>query len=444
MNRRHLLISPYFPPASRIGAKRALHLCRHLPRYGWNPVILAAPPYGDHTDSELAALVPAKTVVSWSFDGGPRRWLDALRKRRAQRENDRQRNVRQPWRQGSFFGWNTNFLTPFDRYLGELPAAVRAGFRLVRRHDLQAIQVSADPWTGLLAGLALHRLTGLPLLPDLRDPWSLHFGKMALRPPWSRECVKRIERHVFRHAARIIVNTENACEAYRQAYYDLLPAERFVAVRNAFDPDVFYPAPFRSPSEFTVLYFGRFRLFFEPDVLLAGFKRFVERRGLGPDTARFSFVGRLRDSDWEKIDRLALRPFVDLRGHVAYRHCLQELRAAHVLLLIVEPACRLQNPAKLYDYLAAGRPVLAVSANREVNRILASTGAGESVSHGDPAAMARRLDALYTRFKRGEALRVDPRGVQPYTAAEQARAIGAVLDAVTADRPRGEGKRKGA
>jgi glycosyltransferase involved in cell wall biosynthesis len=384
-------------------------------------------------DPTLAETVPAGTVVSRGFDGGARRLAHRLRSIRSKGGSDRggQDDRRQPWKEWVLGGQNINFLTPFDRYIGDVPAAVREGLRLIERYDLRGVHVSADPWSGLIAGWALSRISGRPLISDLRDPWSLHPGKMEMRPPVTRRAVRAIEKAVFFQSSKIVLNTENARDAYVRAYRGVIPERRFAAVRNAFDPALFHYAEFENPDRFTVLYFGRFRLFFEPDQLLAGFKRFVEKRGLDESDARFAFVGRLRDSDLERIDRLGLRPFVERRGQVPFRDCLRELRKSHVLLLVVEPACRLQNPAKLYDYLAAGRPVLAVSANDEVSRILWSTQAGSSVPYGDIEAMASRLSELYDEHEAGEELRVDPRAVEPFTAAEQANKMAAVLEEAT-------------
>ncbi|NJD19424.1 MAG: glycosyltransferase family 4 protein [Gemmatimonadetes bacterium] len=114
-----------------------------------------------------------------------------------------------------------------------------------------------------------------------------------------------------------------------------------------------------------------------------------------------------------------------------YRDGLAVLRAAHVLALIVPPGLELNIPGKLYDYLAARRPVLALSANREVDAILADTGSGLSAPYADVEAAAARLGELHARFRRGEPFDLAPAAVEAFTAREQARAIAVVLDGVT-------------
>jgi glycosyltransferase involved in cell wall biosynthesis len=430
--RRYLLISPAFPPMSRIGARRALHLCRNLPHFGWEPVVLAAPPRDNHVDPRLAESLPPDMVVSHGYSGVLRSLVHRLARFRPLPFEETPVHGQRRLRERRVLGQDLGFLTPFDQYFYDTLGAVRRGIALVRRHDLEAIQVSADPWSALLAGYAIHRLTGLPLVPDLRDPWSLHEAKMALRPRPTRAIVRHVEHAVFRRSARIVLNTDAACDAYRVAYRGRIPPSRFTFVRNAYDAGLFDPAPPASSSAFRVLYFGRFSRFVEPDILLRAFRRFVAREALAPHEARLTFAGGLRQPDLASIREHGLAEHVDVLGYVPYHDSLALLRSAHVLCLVAGPARTLQIPGKLYDYLAARRPILAISANAELNRILAESGAGTSTPYDDGAQAAAQLGRLFRRFQRGESFDLELSAIAPYAAREQARALASVLDEATA------------
>ncbi len=429
--RRYLLISPAFPPMSRIGAKRALHLCRNLPHFGWEPVVLAAPPRDNHVDPRLAESLPPAIVVSRGYSGVLRSLVHRLMHFRALPFEETPVNRQRRLRERRVLGQDLGFLTPFDQYFYDTAAAVRQGLALVRRHELEAIQVSADPWSALLAGYAIHRLTGLPLVPDLRDPWSLHEAKMALRPALTRAIVRHVEHAVFRRSARIVLNTEAARDAYREAYDGRIPSGRFTFVRNAYDPGLFAPVPQVKAPVFRVLYFGRFSRFVEPTILLRAFRAFVEREALVPSQARLAFAGGLRQPDLASIHEHGLAEHVDVLGYVPYHDSLALLRSAHVLCLVAGPERTLQIPGKLYDYLAARRPILAISANEELNRILADSRSGTSARYDDGASGAVRLGELYGRFQRGESFDLDSAAIAPYAAREQARALASILDQAT-------------
>lgn len=467
--RRALLISPYFPPMGVSGAKRALHLARNLPAEGWQPVVLAGPPVKERQDKELAECIPTDAIVNYGFSGVMRPWLANRRKK----ASEGPKPARSGWRTlldglpgevgrvaetvggaaevvGDAVGaalksaasvagqalperdWS--FLTPFDRYLADLPAGLEAARTLIHQHSPEVIHISADPWSPLITALQLARETHLPLVVDFRDPWSQHAGKMALRPAVSRRALEAFEHTLFQTAAKVILNTEACRDAYVAAYDGRIPADRFTAVRNAFDPGLFLPAPPREADPrrpFTVLYFGRFRRFVEPDALLDGFARFVAAEKLDPSRARLAFVGGLDDEHAARAADFGLQEHLFVMPPVSFRHSLPVLQAADALALIIEPECQLQIPGKLYDYLCAGQPILAISANEEANRIVRDAGAGLCPPHGDPAAVAEAIGQIYRAAKAGAPMRPEPAALEAYDARAQARRIAEIYRTIT-------------
>ncbi len=467
--RRVLLISPYFPPMGVSGAKRALHLTRNLPAEGWTPVVLAGPPIKERHDQELADCIPPDAIVNYGFSGVVRPWLAQRRKAKSSQGPRSARGWRalldglpdEVGRVAETVGGaaevvgdavgaalksaasvagqalperDWSFLTPFDRYLADLPAGLEAARALIHQHAPEVIHISADPWSPLITALQLTRETGLPLVVDFRDPWSQHAGKMALRPVVSRRALERFEQTLFSAAAKVILNTEACRDAYVRAYAGRVAETKFTAVRNAFDRGLFLPtpAPEADPRRpFTVLYFGRFRRFVEPDALLDGFARFVRSEGLDPSRARLTFVGGLDDEHAARAAEFGLDDHLFVMPAVSFRHSLPVLQAADALALIIEPECELQIPGKLYDYLCAGRPILAISANEEANRIVREAGAGLCPPHGDPAAVAEAIGRLYRAHLDGAPMTPDPAAIAPYDAHTQARRIAAIYREIT-------------
>lgn len=419
---RFLMIAPYFPPMGVVGAKRALYLARNLPAFGWDAVVLAADPARDNQDASLARALPPTVPVAYDY-GAPfrrRKQSGAAPKPREKRVTLRGRDLPLVW--------------PFDPYLTDAPWALRAALRLVREHDVKAVHVCADPFSAFFVAMELRRRTGLPLVLDLRDPWSLHPGRAAMRPWATRAVIDWVERAAFRAAGKVVLNTEDALEAYRTHYARVLPAAHFTAIRNAFEPGLFGPEP-PAPraAAFTVLHYGYFRRFVPSRPLLEGFAGFVRSAALAPGQARLTCLGGLRPEDEAEVARLGLGAFVDARAALPYEDSLPLLRAADVLAVVVEPRMGLCVPAKVYDYIGAGRPILAVTDNPEVERIVRSV-RGQVVPLGDAGAVAAALGLLFERARQGEAAAPDPAIVEGFTARTQARRMGAVLDEVVGGR----------
>ncbi len=418
---RVLIISPYFPPMGVSGAKRALHLARNLPAAGWSPIVLAGPPVGERPDEPLAACIPPDTVVSYAFSGLLRPTLAAWSRRRRATAPATPPKAHGARPRPGWWPQDLTFLTPFDRYLADVPAGLRAARALVAAHRPDALHVIADPWSPLIAADRLARETGLPLIVDFRDPWSQHAAKMALRPAPARAALRAFERRLFAGAAAVVLNTEAARDAYAAAYAADVPAERFTAIRNAFDEGLFSPGEAALPPAFTVAYFGRFRRFVEPDALLDGFRRFVTARALDSTSARLRFIGGLDPEHRVRVQDFGLDAFVDVVPAVPFRDSLPHLRSAHVLAMVIEPDSHLQIPGKLYDYLCARRPILSISANPEADRIVMGAGAGLCARHGDPADVAAKLGRLFDA-----PFAVTAEGVERYSARTQAQAMAAV------------------
>ena len=404
--RRFLLISPYFPPLGVIGVKRALSWVRHLPAHGWQAVVLAAPVARGPVDEALARLVPATTPVAQAFRGEASSFGDLLGEVGAEIA-ERWRGSWQPRPEPT----NTtdlgrsSYLTPLDRYAWDVPAALAAARRLVREHRPDAIVVNADPWSGLVVGALLARRTGLPLVADLRDPWSLHAGKMALRPPLTRAAIRRIEAWVFRSATRVVLNSQAALDAYRAAYADALPAERFSCIRNAFDRALLglegVPpggcAPHRpagaTPEQFILAYFGQFRRLVPAEPLLEGVAHFVRDAQPTPERFQLRVIGGHVDPALPSS--LGIEQYVERWPRVGLADGARMLEQASALALVADGRYPLVLPGKLYDYLAVGRPILAVSSHPEVDAIVRDTGAGLASPLADVEATGRALASLY-------------------------------------------------
>lgn len=418
--RTSLLISPYFPPMGVSGAKRALHLARNLPAQGWNPVVLAAQPINERHDPTLDDCVPPDTVVDYGVNGLIR---PAIKARKAARGGGGKPKGRKKASIFDALPWDTSFLSPFDRYLVDVPATYRAAARLIKQHRPEVIHISCDPWSPLIVGRVLHHRFKLPLVVDFRDPWSQHVGKMKLRPPPTRAALRAFELGLFRDCAKVILNTEACRDVYVEAYAGRIPAERFTAIRNAYDEGLFLPGEPVQRDRFVVSYFGRFRKFVEPDALFEGFALFVAAEG----PAVLQIIGGLSDEHRAKAEQFGIAEHIEVVPPVPFRESLPVLQSADVLAMVINPASHLQIPGKVYDYLAAGRPILAVSANAEADRILASTKAGLSAPHGDPAAIATALTRL-----RNEAFAPDAAAVESFSARAQAQRVAEVYAEATA------------
>jgi len=412
-----LLISPKFPPSNAIGSKRALNIVRHLPRYGWYPVVLAAPVSQQECDKSVMKLLPEKTNVSYRFTSVFQKPPGVKN-----RENNKTSLLKKMAAKGPYY-------TPFDQYLSQVPAAIRAGKQLIRQYKPRLILVNADPWSGFIVGNRLSKWADIPWIADLRDPWSMHAFKMSLRPWIIRFLINHFESVFFHNAAKVILNTRMCSIAYQEKYGATLDNEHFIYIRNAFDPEC-YDAPddIGEKNKFSLHYFGSFRNYQGPGHLFELFRQFIQKYNLNQDEAELVLYGEQREEDLQHIQNMNISTYIRLHESVSLRDTLYCLRNASVLVLIEGPYKRLQLPAKLYDYLAARRPILALSDNNELTEIIYKTGSGLVANYHDLADAMRQLEKLY--LDRKKPWQFNETGITNYSVDKQAEKFSELFNEV--------------
>lgn len=343
MVKRVLMIAFHYPPMQgSSGIQRTLTFSQYLPHSGWQPIVLSAGvgAYRDTSADQMADIGPQVTLHrSFALDAS--RHL-ALRGRypAALALPDR---------------WNSWWLS-----------AVPAGLRLIRRYRPDVIWSTYPIATAHLIGLSLQRLSGIPWVADQRDPMS-----EADYPPQRR--VRRvhqwIENKILTHAAAMVCTTPGALRGYRERF-PRVAAERFCLIENGYDEDSFAAAQAaagaarRAPD-------GRFRLLHsgiiypserDPSALFAALAALQEGGEIGPRD--FRLVLRATGHDvrlGDMIRRWGLGAIVELAPALPYRAALADMLDADGLLLLQAGNCNAQIPAKLYEYLRAGRPILALT-----------------------------------------------------------------------------------
>lgn len=392
--RKCLLLTYHFPPSGAVAVHRMLGLVRHLPKYGWQPIVVAPPrvPW-EPEDTSLLAQIPPATPVE-----------------------------RVPFAQG-VLGKIPRYLAPEAHWLWK---ANRTCDRLIREHRPEALISSSPPGEVHLLGLWLQRKFGLPLIADFRDPWVTNFTATDWKP---RQYFDRwLERKVMNGATKLIANTPGNQRGWTAAYPHLV--DKIVTITNGFDPERFPPAEPHPPgASLTILHAGELyhRRDARPllDALLV-----PEARTL---PIRVDFVGRQTAATYDfpsEIHQRGLGERVELVGQVPYADALQRMMRADVLLLIQAPDYYVGVPAKLYEYLGVGRPILALAEpesdiawvlreSKVLHRVVAPT---------DVAGIARALVELTHEVQAGRAAAPDADALHQFTRERMARRLAQCLD----------------
>ena len=275
---------------------------------------------------------------------------------------------------------------------------------------------SSAPYSAHLVGLKLQRRFGIPWVADFRDEWTTN---PYIRYPsaWHRRLSERLEQQVLRSADRVVCVSEPWLGRLAARVPDQ-PRGKFHTLPNGFDADHFRePAP--RPDRFRVVYTGAFYGLRSPAVFLEALGRVVERRSIPREELEVVFIGHTGHTNG--LSRL---PDCDVRviEQQPYGVALEYLRRAAVLLLVIPPEGGAGNhTGKLFNYLASGRPILALAPQPNVAAdLVVGTRSGRVVSPSDPAGVADALEGLYREWKSGRHPSQDRERIAAYEARPQA------------------------
>lgn len=364
--KRVLLIAFHFPPLnSSSGLQRPLSLARYLPAHGWQPSVLTvrARAYESADLSSAPALPPDLVVVRAGA-------LDAAR----------HLSVR---------GWYPGWFGIPDRWTTWLFGAVPAGLKLIRRFRPAVIWSTYPLATTHIIGFALHKITGLPWVADFRDPMVEQLdGEWFPGDTRVRRARLWVEKLVARHATATTFCTESARRIYVKRYPECKAGQIAEVIANGFDPEPFELAEAEAPLRpagaagnrgLTIVHSGT--LYPGPDRDPGAFLEALCRlrsRGELPANLRVVLRATGFDNTYQPtIDSLDLATIVELAPAVSYQAALREMLDADGLLLFQGSTSNPAVPAKVYEYLRARRPILAlVDSAGETAALLRRAGTG--------------------------------------------------------------------
>lgn len=412
-----LVVTHHFPPSSEVGAQASAQIARHLPRYGWQPVVLTVREADLEELDRSARLAFEGPVIRTRLMPHPLRFYKSLKTRMMRDANENPDAEASPHRGSIARRWLLSLLMTPDPYTSWIPPAILRGLALVRRFDVDHLFSSAPCWTNHLVGLGLSWLTGIPWTAHFRDPWT-SWGPASTFSAWGN---RRLERMVVRRAVAVVCVTDRQTADLRRAHSDL-PTDKFKTIANGFDGQewedlgVEESRPARADSgAFIITYAGTIYQARDPLPVFRALRGLIESGEVARDRIRVELVGW-----WSPPHARSLRATatacgvgdcVDVIGPFTRADALRKMTDSTLLLLLAEELT-LQIPQKTYEYLRAGRPILALTSEGALADLLRSVGGARVVDPSDVGGIASAIQQDYRRWREGRELSLpDPSAV---------------------------------
>lgn len=409
--KRLLMIAFHFPPFGlSSGILRTINFARHLPRFGWEPLILTAHPRAyQSVSSGRPADLPPNTIVERAFA------MDSAR-------------------HFALMGRYPRFAARPDRWITWWLGAVPKGLGMIRAHKPAAIWSTFPIATAHMIGHTLHRFSGLPWIADFRDPMAQD-GYPTDPQVW--QSFKRIEECAVRRASFCVFAAPGAARMYRERYGDA-SAARLTVVENGYEEESFAPignalrdkGPLL-PGTFTLVHSGIvYPSERDPTQLFQALAQMLGDGRLKPGELRVRLRAPAHEAFLKKlIDDSRLGEIVEIAPPLPYREALEEMLRADGLLILQASNCNDQIPAKAYEYLRCGRPIIALTdPDGDTAKLLRAAGMHNIARLDSVQEIAPELSRFLNQAKRGQAAQPDEAFVRAASRLERTRGLAGLLE----------------
>jgi glycosyltransferase involved in cell wall biosynthesis len=399
--KRVLIITYYWPPSGGSGVQRWLKMSKYLPENDWQPVIYttenAEYPIVDHSLEKDVA--PEAEVVRRPITEPYTLYKSFLGIKKEETikvgfASDKKKNG---WKEKLSVWIRGNLFVPDARCWWVKPS-VRYLKEYLKEHPVDAMISTGPPHSMHLIAMKLKEATGIPWIADFRDPWTeIDFYNELHLTKWADRKQHKLEHEVLTKADKVVTVSWDWAKGLGR-----LGNRNVKVIQNGFDWDC-APNEERSPltKEFSITHLGVVGPSRNSPVFWQALKELKNEVNEFGKSLKIKLVGQVDQSVIRDLDVCGLKENTEIVDHVPHDEVKRLQEASQVLLLLVNNAPNAKGilTGKLYEYLASGRPILAIGPeDGDTARLLKDTQAGIVVGFNDKEKMKEAVNNLYERY----------------------------------------------
>jgi len=374
-----------------MGSVRLGGLAKHLPEFGWQPTILTHT-LPDKPDPQFQVIQTEYRDRYARMEEGLKIQGSNTKKRMLSRLVLDENEVRRPYieRLINLIGEILSFP---DGKKAWKPIALDAAHRLFNNRKVDLLFSSSSPVTTHLIAHDLKRRYNIPWMADLRDLWTQnHYYPYS---PLRKFFERRLERKIFSQANALSTTSDPLADDLRRIHS--IPSIH--TIHNGFDPMEVEEVPLT--DEFTITYAGAlYQGKRDPGPLFQALEELIETQQIDPAVLDIRFYGRKQAWLDKKIQKYNFEKIAQQYGFLPRTEALKKQRESQLLLLLNwnDPREVGTYTGKIYEYLAARRPILSIGAPRGVvTDLLDQTQSGAYAINGEE--LKRVLMKYYHEYR---------------------------------------------
>ncbi|SMC52370.1 glycosyltransferase family 4 protein [Cellulophaga tyrosinoxydans] len=392
-----LIITYYWPPAGGPGVQRWLKFVKYLRDFNIEPVLyIPENPNYPITDTCFINEIPDGISIYKQPIFEPYKLASFLSSKKTKRissgiiQSKNQSTLEKVmlWIRGNIFIPDARkfWVKPSVSFLSEL----------IIKEKIETIITTGPPHSVHLIGLKLKEKLDINWISDFRDPWtSIGYHKKLKLTKASQKKHKHLEKSVLTSADKIIVTS-----ASTKAEFQEITTKPIVVITNGFDNDL--KSKVVLDTNFTIAHIGSLLTGRNPENLWKVLAELIESNVKFQNSFKLKLVGVTSADVLNTIYSYGLENYVELQGYVSHNEALEIQNKSQVLLLTEINSKETTGiiPGKLFEYLAAKRPILAIGPkNWDVGDIIDETKSGKLFDYSEDSSLKEIILEWFQAFQ---------------------------------------------
>lgn len=401
MRKKVLIITYYWPPAGGPGVQRWLKFVKYLPDFGIDPIVYI-PQNANYPiiDEALTAEVhPQTTIISQPINE-PYKFAKYLGKKSTQNISSGiiPEDKKQSWKEQLMLFVRGNFFIP-DARVGWVKPSVDYLSDYVQKHEVDTIVTTGPPHSVHLIGQKLQAKFGLRWIADFRDPWTtIGYHKKLKLTQRAKQKHQKLEREVLTGANEILVTSPSTKEEFSR-----LTNQPIHVITNGYDIENVTKKAL--DKKFSLAHIGSLLSDRNPRVLWKALSELIKEDDNFARDFELKLIGKTSEHILETLTEFKLDKYVNNLGYVAHHDAIAAQRSAQILLLIEIDSEETQViiPGKLFEYMAAERPIIAIGPTQsDVEKIVKQTNTGEYFGYDQKKEIYQCIKKMYAQYQQGK------------------------------------------
>ena len=428
--KRALIITYYWPPVGGSGVQRWVKFAKYLPSEGWQPVIYTPEnPDLSSIDESLLSDIPSEAEIIKRPIIEP---YGIYRKLTGSKGQIKIEANPGGGGKGSFLKrlsmWvRGNLFMPDPRCLWIGPS-VRFLKKYLEEHPVDVIVSTGPPQSMHLIARKVSLATGIPWVADFRDPWTKIFYFKHLRlGKWAEKRHHELEQMVLDDATAIV-----AVSPLVQQDFAAMTKTPVHLVTNGYDESD-YVDEVSADDCFNVVHTGLLTAEGNPVELWKALAMKCLTDAVFASKFRLILAGKTDNKVLQSISDAGLDKYLTDYGYIDHHKAVLLQRTASLLILPIreEPETKAILPGKLFEYLAARRPILGVGTSEgAMATVLQETRAGKIFDWSDTEAISAQINDIWNGFLTGKDIEMNA-DIEKYSRRMTTRNMAELFDSIT-------------